>query len=461
MSFSDTAEPEPSALLATLGTKQVRASIEHRHLRSGEWWQARLPQWADVNEATFLDAHWQLRNTISKPEQLIALVNYLVNEKFAQDVRAGFSHAPMSVRITPYLLSLIDWSNAVDDPIRRQFIPLGSERERDHPMCTLDSLHEQKDSVVPGLVHRYPDKVLFLALDVCPVYCRFCTRSYAIGNDTSHVHKMSFQPDKKRWEEAFQYLEANDAVEDVVVSGGDTYVLHHSMLKYIGDRLLTMPHIRRIRFATKGLAVMPQKILSDHDWVDALTAVVNQGRQQGVHVCLHTHINHPEEITEITRRAADELFQRGITVRNQTVLQRGVNDKAEIMTELVRRLAWINIQPYYVYVHDMVPGVETLRTTVDKAIELEKQVRGRTSGFNTPSFVCDVSGGAGKRVVHSYEHYDRETGIVVYRSPAVDPDRAFMHFDPLHALSREVREAWLRKESRDQMVGQALKRAGF
>jgi lysine 2,3-aminomutase len=463
MSISEPSEPGPETAVqvGTLAIKKTEASNDHRHLRAGEWWQAAMPHWVDVDEATFLDYRWQLKNTISKLDQLYSLIKYLAGDRFADNVKAGFQHAPMSVRITPYLLSLINWNNPVKDPIRRQFIPLGSERGRDHPMCTLDSLHEQKDSVAPGLVHRYPDKVLFLALDVCPVYCRFCTRSYAIGNDTSHVHKLSFQPDKKRWDDAFQYLEGNDAVEDVVVSGGDTYVLHHSMLKYIGERLLTIPHIRRIRFASKGLAVMPQKILTDHEWVDALTAVVDQGRRQSVHVCLHTHVNHPDEITEITRRAADVLFQRGITMRNQTVLQRGVNDDPEVMTRLVRRLAWINIHPYYVYVHDMVPGVETLRTTVDTAIRLEKQVRGRTSGFNTPNFMCDVAGGGGKRVVHSYEYYDRESGIVVYRSPAVDADRAFLHFDPLHALSREVREAWLHEDSRRQMIDRALRMAGF
>jgi lysine 2,3-aminomutase len=206
---------------------------------------------------------------------------------------------------------------------------------------------------------------------------------------------------------------------------------------------------------------MPQKIFSDRAWVDALTDITQQGREQGVHVCVHTHFNHPSEITELSRDACDELFKRGITVRNQSVLIRGVNDDVDTMTLLIKRLSWINVQPYYVYVHDMVPGVETLRTSIAEAQELEKQVRGRTAGFMTPTFVCDAMGGGGKRDVHSHDYYDRQTGIAIYRSPAVDDQKAFFYFDPLRTLSREMRRQWRTEDAPKRLVREAVYHAGF
>ena len=160
-------------------------------------------------------------------------------------------------------------------------------------MLKLDSLHEQADSPVEGLTHRYRDKALFLPLTSCPVYCRFCTRSYAIGGDTEGVEKLRLSSTLSRWEKAFAYIASQPELEDIVVSGGDTYNLKAEHLRLIGERLLAIPHIRRIRFATKGLCVMPQKILSDHAWVDALTSVVELGRRQHQDVVVHTHFNQP------------------------------------------------------------------------------------------------------------------------------------------------------------------------
>src|SRR4029077_5800833 len=175
--------------------------------------------------------------------------------------------APMSVRVTPYILALIDWENPYADPLRTQFIPLGSRLLPDHPKLDLDSLHEQEDSPVPGLTHRYRDKALFLPLNTCPVYCRFCTRSYSVGPDTDEVEKAALRVDYSRWKRAFAYLASRPEIEDVVVSGGDSYNLRPDQLEAIGLTLLGIPHIRRIRFATKGLAVMPQKVLSHTEWV--------------------------------------------------------------------------------------------------------------------------------------------------------------------------------------------------
>ena len=169
----------------------------------------------------------------------------------------------MSIRVSPYLLSLIDWANAYNDPLRRQFVPVASRLLPDHPKLTLDSLHEQADAPVPGLTHRYPDKALFLALDTCPVYCRFCTRSYAVGVDTDEVEKVSLKATEERWERAFRYISERPELEDIVVSGGDSYQLKARQITLIGNRLLEMPNIRRIRFATKGPAVMPMKLITD------------------------------------------------------------------------------------------------------------------------------------------------------------------------------------------------------
>jgi lysine 2,3-aminomutase len=446
-----------------LKRKRQRAGscrLGHRDLLTGQWWR-RSEAWRDVGEDSFLDHHWQNRHSVTNTEQLLAALGRLVDESFASDVEDGLHLAPMAIRLSPNILSLIDWDDPYADPIRRQFIPLGSEAKPDHPMCSLDSLAEQDDTVVPGLVHRYPDKVLFLALDVCPVYCRFCTRSYSIGGETDNVEKVHNRPQQERWERAFAYLRENTQVEDVVVSGGDVYMLPAKRLRFIGEALLDIPHIRRVRFATKGLAVMPQKILSDPAWLDTLTDIVARGRERGKHICVHTHFNHPREITDISRRACDELFQRSITVRNQSVLLRGVNDDARTMLRLVRRLSWVNVQPYYVYIHDMVPGVETLRTTLGEALELEKQVRGRTAGFMTPTFVCDAMGGGGKRDLHSYEQYEPETGIAIYRSPVVSSDRLFFYFDPLRNVSPPVRRAWHNEHGRERLLRQAVERAGL
>jgi lysine 2,3-aminomutase len=235
--------------------------------------------------------------------------------------------------------------------------------------------------------------------------------------------------------------------------------LRSTQITEIGETLLAMSNIRRLRFATQGPAVMPQKILTDDAWVDALSRIVDQGRKLHKEVVLHTHFNHPNEITGITEDAMNRLMERGVTVRNQSVLQRGVNDTVETMKLLVKRLGHVNVHPYYVYVHDLVKGVEDLRTTVQVAIDLEKHVRGSTAGFNTPTFVVDAPGGGGKRDCHSYEYYDRATGVSVYTAPSVKPGTFFTYFDPVDQLPPEGRARWSDPSEHDKMVGDALAQA--
>jgi lysine 2,3-aminomutase len=302
---------------------------------------------------------------------------------------------------------------------------------------------------------------LFLPLDVCPVYCRYCTRSYAIGSDTDLVTKLSFKPIPKKWNKAFAYIASRPELEDIVISGGDAYMLRPHRIRQIGETLLSIPHVRRIRFATKGLAVLPMKIISDNEWTDAITDVVNTGRDLGKEVVVHTHFNHSNEITDITKEALDVLFKRGITTRNQSVLIRGVNDSVEDMTSLVRQLSFLNIQPYYVYQHDMVSGVEELRTSVNTTLEIERNIRGATAGFNTPTFVMDAPGGGGKRDVHSFDYYDEITGISVYRSPSVDESKIYLYYDPIHSLSDKGKELWSDPSIHQELINDATIKSGY
>jgi len=449
---------DADAPVVHLKPKVDPATLAHRQLKDGPFWQ-QIPAWKDVDEKTFLGHLWQEKHAITNPEKLMATVRELCSAEFIKDVEAGFGKAPMAVRISPYLLSLIDWSRPYEDPIRRQFLPLGSQLEPDHPMLTLDSLHEQSDAPVPGLTHRYPDKALFLALDTCPVYCRFCTRSYAVGLDTDVVEKVSLKAEDGRWERALRYLSERPEVEDVVISGGDAYRLKPDQIRFIGERLLAMPHIRRFRFATKGIAIQPMKILTDTAWVDAVTEITDKGRRLHKEVVIHTHFNHPNEVTAISKRAGDLLMERGITVRNQTVFQRGVNDDATTMMTLVKKLGFINVHPYYVYIHDLVKGTEDLRTSVATGIQVEKRVRGSTAGFNTPMFVVDAPGGGGKRDMHSYEHYDTTTGISVYTAPSVKDGQYFCYFDPVSSLAPAVQKDWHDEQKRTQMMNDAISKA--
>jgi len=260
---------------------------------------------------------------------------------------------------------------------------------------------------------------------------------------------------KERWADIFKYLQDHKEVEDVVISGGDSYRLKANQVKEIGDELLKIDHIRRFRFATKGLAIMPMKILSDSAWTDNICRIADRARAQHKEVCIHTHFNHTNEITGITKDAMDLLFSRGMKVRNQSVFQRGVNDTHESMIDLVKKLSYINIQPYYVYVHDLTAGTEDMRTSVQTAIDVEKHVRGTTSGFNTPTFVVDAPGGGGKRCVHSFEKYDRKFGISVYTAPSVKPGKKFLYFDPLHSLDEDARKAWADESRRQGLIDSA------
>ncbi|KAI0387568.1 kama family protein [Hypomontagnella monticulosa] len=441
------------------GGQTLKASYGHRRLsvskdlaaRHAYWRQ--IPAWSDVSEDDFISYSWQTKNSVQSARQLFQLMKSVLpdvlpqhNERelgaktadgFIDDVKSGIKQAPMAVKLTPHMLSLIDWSNPLCDPLVRQFIPLGSRMKPDHPKVTYDSLDETGDSPVKGIIHRYPDKAAFLASSVCPVYCRFCTRSYTVGSDTNAVCKKRFLPILKKWEVMFDYIERTPALEDVLVTGGDLYTLSPDQIRTIGMRLLDIPHILRIRFASKGLAICPSRLIDPNDeWASAIIELSQRGRKMGKSVALHTHFNHPHEITWITRLAAQRLFEEGVIVRNQTVLLNGVNNDVEVMNSLINQLSSINIQPYYVFQSDMVRGIEDMRTPLHEILRLESMIRGSTAGFMTPNFVVNLPGGGGKRLACSYESYDRNTGLSTFISPgSKDPNRRWEYWDPLSSFS--------------------------
>ncbi len=437
----------PQGATALPALQQALSDGAHARFDRGPFWKC-VADYEAAGEAEFLSHDFQTRNALGNAspaaaEKLLAFVGRRAGPAFAADVRAGLAAAPMAVQVTPYILSLIDWSRPYACPIRRQFLPAASAREPDHPLVRLDSLEEKADTKAPGLVHRYFDRALFLAQGTCPVYCRFCTRSYAIGSDTETVSKVKLGATPKSWEEAFAYLRASPLVEDVVLSGGDCYNLHPRVLSVIAENLLAIDHVRRIRIATKGLAVNPGRIVTDPRWTEVVVKFVDDGRRLGKQVVIHTHINTPEELTWVTQDAMRLLFSAGVIVRNQAVLLRGVNDSVHRMALLVKRLGFLQIQPYYVYQHDLVAGVDDLRTSLSTCLAIDHGMRGITAGFNTPTFVVDTPGGGGKRPASTYDHYDPETGISVFSAPSVKPGRSFLYFDPLHALSPEVARQWL------------------
>ncbi len=438
-----------------LDRQSAVTSLTHRDFRDDEFWRE-IPAWAAVSREDFGNHLWQAKNSIRRLSDVEKVLEHRVSADLIEDIQAAFRIAPMNVRITPYVFSLIDWDNPLADPLRKQFLPVASQMLPDHPYYLADSLYEDVDSPVPMLTHRYPDKVLFLPLTTCPVYCSYCTRSRIIGGSTESVEKDTYGPNPRNWERAFEYLRANPQIEDVVISGGDAFNLTAKYISLIGNTLLDIPHIRRLRYATKGIAILPQKILTDDAWLDALLDVHRRGRDMGKQVVIHTHFSSPREITRWSQMAMERLFAESVIVRNQAVLQDGVNNDADIMIRMTKQLSWINIQPYYVYIHDMVPGCEHLRTTVREGVDIAKQVRGTTAGFNVPTFVCDAPAGGGKRHISTYEHYDEENGISVWSAPEVKPSDLFLYFDPIHRLSPEAQARWRKADSRQAMVRAAI-----
>ncbi len=403
-----------------------------------EFWR-NIPAWNEIDSKTFGDHRWQQRNSITTLARIRETLGDLVSSALIDDIDAGLMRTRMNLRLTPYVFSRINWANAENDPVRRQFIPLGSQFIADHPLAMDDSLAEDSNKVTPYLIHRYPDKALFLPTTLCPVYCSFCTRSRVVGGSTAVKSKSTYGAKPLGWNSTFDYIRNHPEIEDIVISGGDVLLLRPKQISQIGISLLSIPSVRRIRFATKGVAIMPMKFTSDIEWVEALHEVSRLGRDLMKEVSLHTHFNTDREITVWTSLAMKTLTDIGVRVRNQTVLISGVNNSLDCLRYTMKKLANLLIQPYYIYQHDLVPGCEHLRTTVRKSESMSLGLQGSMAGFNTPRVVCDAPGGGGKREISSYILYDQEIGVSAWTSPAAKPGTIFYYYDTIHLLGEKGR----------------------
>jgi lysine 2,3-aminomutase len=327
----------------------------------------------NVPESSWKDWKWQFRNRIVSIDQLTRLVRLSVEEQ--AQIRMVTKRYPLS--ITPYYLSLIN-PNDPEDPVRKQAIPSIQEISMS-TMGMEDPLGEKEDSVVPGLVHRYPDRVLMVLTDICPMLCRHCTRK----REWRHGGWVRTATEV---EAMLDYLRQNTSVRDVILSGGDPLTLSTSHLEAIISRIREIKHIEIIRIGTRFPVVLPQRIDAE---------LCNMLSKYGP-IWLNTHFNHPREVTGEAAAACDRLLRAGVPVNNQTVLLRGINDSVEIQTKLCQSLLRAKVRPYYLFQCDEVQGTEHLRTSVDVGIKIIEGMRGHTSGLAVPNFVVDLSQGGGK-----------------------------------------------------------------
>lgn len=337
-----------------------------------EFTSRRAAFYKDVPDEKWNDWRWQLSNRLNTVQELAHVLDLNASEKEALSAKNLFR-----VDITPYFASLID-PHDPHDPIRKQVVPTARELAPFTAMME-DSLAEDAHSPVPGLVHRYPDRVLMLVTTQCATYCRYCTRSRIVGDPTATFSRKDFDAQ-------IAYLERTPQVRDVLLSGGDPLVLAPKLLEEILSRLRAIPHIEIIRIGSRVPVFMPQRI--DPALCDML------GRHHPL--WLNIHVNHPNEITRELADACDRLTRAGIPLGNQSVLLAGVNDCPHIQRQLVQELVRIRVRPYYLYQCDLVEGAGHFRTPVAKGIEIMEALRGHTSGYAIPTFVVDAPGGGGK-----------------------------------------------------------------
>lgn len=327
----------------------------------------------NVSDQDWNDWTWQVQNRIETVDQL---KKYL---KLTEEDEAGIRESLKTLRmaITPYYLSLINPDDP-HDPIRRQAVPSSLELHRAAADLE-DPLHEDSDSPVPGLTHRYPDRVLMLITDKCSMYCRHCTRRRFAGQHDAASPRENI-------DKAIDYIARTPQVRDVLLSGGDCLLVSDETLEYIFDRLRKIPHVEIIRLGSRTPVVLPQRITPE------LVKMISKYHP----IWLNTHFNHPNEITEESKQACERLANAGVPLGNQSVLLRGVNDCPNIMMRLVHELVKIRVRPYYIYQCDLSLGIEHFRTPVSKGIEIMENLRGHTSGYCVPTYVIDAPGGGGK-----------------------------------------------------------------
>jgi lysine 2,3-aminomutase len=315
-----------------------------------------------------MEEEWQqlIKRSLKSPEEIARFFNLNVDK--VREIARLFR-----VQISPYYAGLIKTKG---DVIYRQVVP--DEAELEESQGTADPLREDEDSPVPSVIHRYPDRVLFLVTHLCASYCRFCTRKRKVG-DPSKIHPRYI-------EDGVDYIRSHGEVRDVIISGGDPLMLGDRKLEYILKLLREIPHIEILRIGTRMPCFLPQRI------TPKLTAMLRKYHP----LYFNVHFNHPDEITPESARALNLLADAGIPLGNQTVLLRGVNDDPAVMKALMQKLLTVRVKPYYIYQADYVKGTAHFRTTVEKGIEIMDSLRGWTSGLAVPYFVIDAPGGGGK-----------------------------------------------------------------
>jgi lysine 2,3-aminomutase len=349
--------------------------------------------WKDQPGLNWDSWQWQLQNRIN---DLPSLEKHL---RLTREERSGIllSGNKLAMAITPHFLNLIDRDDP-DCPIRRQVIPRIEETvEADYEMA--DPCGEDGDMPVPGLVHRYPDRVNFLVTDRCASYCRYCTRSRVVsGAGSQHL--------ETEFEAAFNYLEKHTEVRDVLLSGGDPLLFSDAKLERILRRLRAIEHIEFVRIGTRVPIFLPQRITPE------LCAMLRQFHPLFISI----HTNHPRELTLEVKQALERLADAGIPLGNQSVLLRGVNDSQEVMKVLVHKLLRCRVRPYYLYQMDLILGSSHLRVPVSKGLEIIQGLRGHTTGYAVPTYVIDAPGGGGKVPVHPETVIQRNEERIIVRN---------------------------------------------
>jgi lysine 2,3-aminomutase len=332
----------------------------------------RAPIYADIPDEKWNDWRWQLSHRLNTVEEIEKVVPLTGSERKALQTSGLFR-----VDITPYFISLIDPDDP-NDPVRIQIIPRAEEMQAFTAMME-DSLAEDRHSPVPGLVHRYPDRVLMLVTTQCASYCRYCTRSRIVGDPGQTFSRQEF-------EAQIEYLQRTPQVRDVLLSGGDPLVLAPKILEEILRRLREIPHIEIVRIGSRVPVFMPMRVTQE------LCDMLEKYHPLWINI----HINHPNEISQELAEACDRMTRAGIPLGNQSVLLAGVNDCVHIQRELVQKTTRIRVRPYYLYQCDLVEGAGHFRTPVAKGIEIIEGLRGHTSGYAIPQFIVDAPGGGGK-----------------------------------------------------------------
>ena len=347
----------------------------------------------NVTDEQWNDWKWQVRNRIETLDELKKYVKLTPEED--EGVKKCLSTLRMA--ITPYYISLINPDDPYD-PVRRQCVPTINETHQ-AAADLLDPLHEDEDSPVPGLTHRYPDRVLLLITDMCSMYCRHCTRRRFAGQKDGDTAESNI-------DKAIEYIRNTPQVRDVLLSGGDALMVSDERLESIISRIRAIPHVEIIRLGSRTPVVCPQRITPE---------LVNMLKKYHP-FWLNTHFNHPNEVTAESTAACARLADAGIPLGNQSVLLRGVNDCVYVMKKLVHELVKMRVRPYYIYQCDLSMGLEHFRTPVSKGIEIIEGLRGHTSGYAVPTFVVDAPGGGGKTPVMPNYVISQAPGKVVLRN---------------------------------------------